>query len=96
MNSSESICKVDHIGTRRWYLDGHVHREDGPAVIYLNGEEWWCQQSKIHREGGPAYTNNNGQIEWWLDHETYTLKQYVKRLYGNSEEATAFILKWAK
>ena len=27
-------CKVDEWGVKRWFLNGKMHREDGPAVEY--------------------------------------------------------------
>jgi len=29
-------------GDKFWYLNGQVHREDGPAYEYINGDKrWW-------------------------------------------------------
>ena len=28
-------------GSERWFLDGKFHREDGPAIIWKNGDEWY-------------------------------------------------------
>ena len=29
-------------GTKYWYLNGNLHREDGPAIERSNGtKEWW-------------------------------------------------------
>lgn len=29
-------------GTRWWYRDGKIHRDNGPAIIHANGvQEWW-------------------------------------------------------
>lgn len=29
-------------GARRWYRDGRLHREDGPAIERADGtREWW-------------------------------------------------------
>ena len=47
------------IRNKYWYLDGQLHREDGPAVMSydafgsLNNEVWW-NRGRIHRIGGPA------------------------------------------
>jgi hypothetical protein len=43
MNKSKnkSICKVDNNGTKRWYLNGKLHREDGPAIEYADGNKGW-------------------------------------------------------
>ena len=35
-------------GAQAWYLDGKLHREDGPAVIYPNGhQEFWVKGRQI-------------------------------------------------
>jgi len=35
-------CKIDSYGTKRWYLNGELHCEDGPAVEWADGnKEWW-------------------------------------------------------
>jgi len=28
-------------GSKCWYLNGDLHREDGPAVEYANGDKYW-------------------------------------------------------
>ena len=33
--------KICPNGSKEWYLDGLTHREDGPAVEYLNGYKQW-------------------------------------------------------
>lgn len=32
---------TDMYGTKRWYLNGEFHREDGPAIIYPDGDYRW-------------------------------------------------------
>lgn len=29
-------------GTKEWYLNGELHREDGPAVERADGTKEWC------------------------------------------------------
>jgi len=43
-------------GTRWWYRDGTLHRDNGPAVVWWNGVEEWYQNGERHREGAPAVT----------------------------------------
>lgn len=64
----QSKMRIDVYGDKRWYLDGKLHREDGPAVIF-NGdvEEHWYKNGKLHRDGGPALTNVDGSYEWYKD-----------------------------
>ena len=28
-------------GTKKWYKNGELHREDGPAVEYFDGDKYW-------------------------------------------------------
>ena len=38
-------------GSTRWYLNGQLHREDGPAVEYANGtKEWWVDGKHVKTE----------------------------------------------
>ena len=46
---------VDEDGTKRWYLDGELHREDGPAIVRANGEEFWYRNGRPHKEFGTTY-----------------------------------------
>ena len=44
-------------GSKEWYLDGKLHRLDGPAIERANGgREWWVN-GELYREDGPS-------IEW--------------------------------
>ena len=39
------------------------HREDDPAIVYLDGEKEWWKNGKLNRGNGPAVElNNGGQI----------------------------------
>ena len=59
---------IDSEGNKRWYNEqGELHREDGPAVEYLNGTKEWYLNGKLHREDGPAFEWADGTKEWWLN-----------------------------
>jgi hypothetical protein len=45
---------VNESGTKVWYKDGEFHRDDGPAVLYGDGDETWYSYGKKHRADGPA------------------------------------------
>ena len=33
---------INKDGTQAWYVDGQLHREDGPALILADGtQKWW-------------------------------------------------------
>ena len=62
-----SICfKIYKNGTKRWYLNGKLHRLDGPAVELLTGTKRWYLNGKHHREDGPAVELSTGTKEWYL------------------------------
>ncbi len=68
-------------GTIRYRVNGSLHREDGPAVIYSNGDKFWYQNGKFHgdkywfqndryhREDGPAIEYANGDKSWYYNGE---------------------------
>ena len=62
----EYIVKVED-GDRFWYLNGQLHREDGPAIERADGSRWWYLNGKVHREDGPAVELANGVCEWYLN-----------------------------
>jgi hypothetical protein len=65
MNKPE--CKTYPDGAKEWFLNGKLHREDGPAVEHPNGvKEWWLNDER-HREDGPAFEHPNGSKSWYLN-----------------------------
>ena len=50
-----------------YYLDDELHRLDGPAKEYANGDKYWFQNGLLHRIGGPAKEYSNGRKEWWFE-----------------------------
>lgn len=57
---------VDIFGVKSHWLDNKLHRLDGPAVEYANGDREWYQNNKLHRENGPAREYADDYMEWWL------------------------------
>ena len=58
---------VNRFGDKCWYLNGKLHRENGPAVEHANGDKWWCLNGERHRENGPAVEYDDGYKAWWLN-----------------------------
>ena len=52
-------------GTKEWIKNGDLHREDGPAKIYVDGGEYWYKNGERHREDGPAVIYHTGHEEWF-------------------------------
>jgi hypothetical protein len=54
-----------------WYLNGRLHRIDGPAVVTVTGTKIWYQHGVKHRSFGgidmyfPTVKYSNGNREWW-------------------------------
>ena len=57
----------NHKGVRYWYMEGGLHRVDGPAIEYGDeSKEWWVGGDR-HRVDGPAIKNVNGTNEWYIE-----------------------------
>ncbi len=41
------------------------HRDDGPAVIYPDGEQFWYRHGWLHRDDGPAAIEPDGGQSWY-------------------------------
>ncbi len=59
--------KIDKDGTKEWFLDGYLHREDGPAVEFVNGNKMWFINGNKHREDGPAIDDVDGTKYWYIN-----------------------------
>jgi len=63
----EYTVKVKADGYKAWYLNGKLHREDGPAIECADGYKAWYLNGKRHREDGPAIEEASGDKFWWLN-----------------------------
>jgi len=59
--------KKDKYGNIYWCKEGTniLHREDGPAIEFVDGTKHWYQNDMWHRADGPAIENNSGHKEWY-------------------------------
>ena len=69
MNKPTKI--IDSYGDVRYYLNGKVHRDDGPAVEGSDGYKAWYINGKLHRTDGPAIEHSDGSKEWWVNGELH-------------------------
>jgi hypothetical protein len=66
--------EVDNRGTKRWYNEeDQLHRLDGPAVEWSDGDKWWYQKGKLHRLDGPAVEYSDGHKEWFQNDKLHRL-----------------------
>ena len=76
MEKIRIICDFVHVyedGTRVYYANSTIHRDDGPAVIFPDGIiEWW-------------YDDDEYSFEMWCVHAEKTDEEIVqlKLKYGN-------------
>jgi hypothetical protein len=59
--------KIDERGNKRWYTNGELHREDGPAIEWANGDRSWWINGDLHREDGPVIEYANGDKFWFIN-----------------------------
>jgi len=63
---------IDEHGAKRYYLNDKLHREDGPAVEWKNGNKWWYRHGRLHREDGPAFEEGwDGSKYWYINGERH-------------------------
>jgi len=77
---NKPICIIDEYGTKRWWVDSRLHREDGPAIENPDGHKQWWVDGKCHRLDGPAVEFADGRKFWCV----------------NDHYITDEITKWAK
>lgn len=60
------ITKKTNIQGTQWWINenGAYHREDGPAIIWHDGDKSWIINGEYHREDGPALEWKSGH-QWW-------------------------------
>jgi hypothetical protein len=61
------VCEVDMYGIKWWYVNEKLHREDGPAIEWPDGEQRWFLNGILHREDGPAVVYPDGKKYWYVN-----------------------------
>ena len=72
--------KVYPNGDKVWYLNGKLHREDGPAIEEASGHKEWFLNGKQHREDGAAVEYANGDKEWYLNGKCLTHSEWKQEV----------------
>jgi len=66
--SNRPTCKVDQFGSKEWYLNDVLHREDGPAIEWYDGMQSWYLNGKYYCEDGhDARVFIIGLLKWIRD-----------------------------
>ena len=74
LKQNNEIYEVENYGTI-YYVNGKVHREDGPACDYINGDKCWFFNGKYRRLDGPAIEKNNGKKFYYIEGKPYSTKE---------------------
>ena len=80
------FVEVTNSGTF-WCKDAEMkilHREDGPAVEYTDGNKFWLLNGKRHREDGPACEWADGTKAWYLNGIRMTEEEHRKKTQPES------------
>ena len=59
---------------------GQLHRTDGPAVEWNNGDKWWYIDGLRHREDGPAIEYSYGGKRWYLNGKEYSEEEFQQEI----------------
>ena len=77
--------ETDEHGTVSFFNNaGAVHRTDGPAVIYSDGDKLWYQNGLLHRTDGPAVMLSSGIGHWFLSGCELTQAEFNQRIASGS------------
>ena len=63
-----------------------LHRIDGPAVEYADGDREWYVDGKRHRTDGPAVEWVDGYKSWWVDDELYSTEKDFNKFIQEVKE----------
>ena len=75
----EYTVEVYDDGEKFWYLNGKIHREDGPAIERADGYKCWYLNGELHREDGPAVEYAGGEKSWFLNDKQVTEEEHKRR-----------------
>jgi len=83
-------CSNGDIG---YYLNGILHRDDGPAFIYPNGNMYYYLNGERHREDGPAIIWNDGSLAYYINNNDITkevkdwiIENNIPKVWDNSHK----------
>jgi len=59
--------RIDLAGNKQWLNSKNErHRDDGPAIEWIDGTKQWWINGQLHREDGPAIEWAGGKKEWYI------------------------------
>ena len=71
-------------GAKIWYVNGKLHRENGPACESNEVKQWFLF-GEYNREDGPAIEYKNGAKYWYLNGEKLSEEEHKKMTAKESD-----------
>jgi hypothetical protein len=81
-------------GTRRWFINGYLHRTDGPAIEWADGDRMWFINGLQYRTDGPAIERADGSREWYINGNKLTFRSWLDSVDRTEEERMELLLRW--
>jgi hypothetical protein len=75
----EYKVKVSDSKTEWYNLNGELHREDGPAIEFADGDKYWYINGERHREDGPAIEFADGDKYWYINGQRLTETEFNQK-----------------
>jgi len=69
----EYTVQVFDNGDKKWFINGRLHREDGPAIEHASGSKSWFINGNRHRDDGPAIEYASGEKRWYINGRLHRL-----------------------
>ena len=80
---AEVKIRID--GSQFWYLNGQLHRTDGPAEIWFDRTQFWWLNGQRHRADGPAVIYDDGSQFWYLNGQLHRTDGPAEIWYDGSQ-----------
>ena len=80
--------RIDRYGSKFYFSDKEMkifHRENGPAVEWVDGDKRWYLNGKCHREDGPAIECSDGYKSWYLNGVAYSEEDFNKKMKSSKK-----------
>lgn len=88
--------EITKYGEQIWRdADDKWHREDGPAVIYADGEAVWFRHGHKHRDDGPSTIFPDGSVNWCLNGNMYSFEDWLEKAAISCEQKVMLKLQYS-
>ena len=82
----EIIHEINDFGDQFWYKDGKRHRDDGPAVIWSDGDQsWYIHNEDITNEVTQWAEQCNIDLDNMSESDKLILKIFINSIGDNYE-----------